>query len=583
MSELLNSTNRLNLVAQFVLILIGVLGSVSIVIMGLLQEDILKVVTAPFEGLFNQILMVLMVQLHPFLILLFGSIGFIALYLVPGVIVTYALFENADGFSRVLFGTAVSLLAMFFPMFYGLLLGAPPHWALGFLPLVLAIATVLFRPSILNQFRQDALNAKDWVISDSRKIDNVWFWLVILVFILFRVGLFSLTDGYWTDSVTYVSYAEGIASGALLTGQEFTNPIGFPLISFPFTWIVGEITWGLALANWCLTLVTLVGAIPLLKRIHHAWPTERKPPFRLVYLAFISFPWSTILMTTLFHEASLFYFTILGTSAIGARVRFSEIWLGVSVGIAYLIRPSHAIMYFAFMLVPLYENRDSLMRFFSTGFRSFVVALPVIPLLVRNFLIEGSFLASYDLQFFGFNNLPQVLMWLASFVTHSSVGLFTLLFVLQLFLFGLLFLKKLPKLNTELYAWLLFSLVSFVVLALYPSDQPRLFSFFLWLLPIFLVYELWDRDWTVTALLFIGWQFVILGMIPFSSQGWIIAGASSVLPSTVGLLRPMPGADSFLIYGGLFFLFVLWLLIVVSYTESDKDEFPQMVDSQNDS
>ena len=134
----------------------------------------------------------------------------------------------------------------------------------------------------------------------------------------------------------------------------------------------------------------------------------------------------------------------------------------------------------------------------------------------------------------------SVAEWFASFITHSDVGLFSLLFVVQLGILLFLFLAKLPKLNYELNAWVILSIVSITLFALYPTDQPRLFTFFLWLIPVFLLYECWDRNWELTAVIFVIWQILIFGAIPFSPQGWIIDGASSHLTNVTGIVRPSP-------------------------------------------
>ena len=551
---------------QLVLILLGVIGSIALVVLGLLQEDVFGVVTAPLVGAAFQLEMLVSVQLSPLLILFFGTIGFMALYLVPGVIITYPLIPKLDGFSRALFGTAISLLVVYFPVAYGLLLGLPPHWLLGAIPFILAVMTLLMKPELISIINGEVASGWVWLRNDISNRRNIWFWLTVAIFLAIRIALFSLTDSYWTDSVTYVGYANAMMDGTLLSGHEIINPIGFPLVSFPFVWITGEVTWGLALANWCLTSVALLGAIPLLRRIHAAWPTERKPPFRVILVTFMTFPWMTILMSSIFHEASLLFFTILGTSAIGGRLKYGEIWLALSVGIGYLIRPTHALMFFVFMLIPLYENRDRAYEFIRIGLRSLLVAAPVVPLLVRNFIIEGWFLADYDLQYFSLENVPWVLWWFASFITHSSVGLFSLLFVLPFLILAIFFLTRLPRVGMELGAWFFLSAVSFVVFALYPSDQPRLFAFFMWLLPVFLVYEAWNRGWEFTAVLLVGWQVAVFGAIPFSPQGWIIDGGSSYLTRMDGLLRPLPELGILWVYAGLAALFVCWVLLFL-FTE----------------
>ncbi|MCK4786197.1 MAG: hypothetical protein KAV87_20740 [Desulfobacteraceae bacterium] len=151
---------------QLVLILLGVIGSIALVVLGLLQEDIFGVVTTPFVGVAFQLEMLVSVELSPQLILFFGTIGFMALYLIPGVIITYPLIPKLDGFSRALFGTAISLLVVYFPVTYGLLLGLPPHWLLGAIPLILAITTLLMKPELTGIINGGVASAWVWLRND---------------------------------------------------------------------------------------------------------------------------------------------------------------------------------------------------------------------------------------------------------------------------------------------------------------------------------------------------------------------------------------------------------------------------------
>jgi len=572
LADHLKSTPRNTLVIQIVLLLIGVLASVALVIFGFLQESVFEVFESPLTGILFQFYSFVIIELNPIMILLIGSMGFIGFYVIPGMIVTYRFLDNLDFLSRILFGTGFSVFAMFFPIFYLLLLGIAPNWILLSIPLILSIISFATKPEIMRRFAGDALAAFNWLKNDVKDRKQSWFWIIIGFVILTRISFFSLTDSYWTDSVTYVLYGNAIADGSLLTGLEYTNPIGFPVVVFPFTWLAGNVEWGLALGNWCLTFVMLLGAIPLLRRLHNAWPTEKKPPFRLMILAFVTFPWTTALMTTIFHEATLMFFTILGTAAIGMKMMHGEVWLGLSVGIAFLIRPTHALMYFIFMLVPLYYQlkERNIQQFFVTGFKSFSVALPVIPFLIRNLAVEGTLLSTYDLGFFSLGNIIDVSFWFASFITHSDVGLFSLLFVLQLVILFVLFLMKLRKLNYELVAWAIFSVVSFVIFALYPTDQPRLFSFFLWLVPVFLLYECWDRNWELTAGLMLIWQILIFGAIPFSPQGWIIDGASSHLVNVNGIVRPQPETWMIWSIASIMIIAIFWIILLI-YSMKEKE------------
>jgi hypothetical protein len=463
------------------------------------------------------------------------------------------------------------MIIIFFPLFYGLLFGFPPSLLLILLPTILAICASIFKPEIIAETYEDFKIALTWLRNDVKERKHLWFWIPLIFFFIVRFSMFSYTDSYWTDSVTYVGYAEAITNGTLLTGHEFVNPIGFPLFTYPFVWLAGSAPWGLALGNWILTVIALFGFFPILQRIYKAWPTERKPPIRLFLLVFISFPWQTILMSSIFHEASLLFITALAAESIGGRLKGGEMWLGLAIGIGYVIRPTHALMYFIFMLIPLYENRTSIKTFFLTGIRSFVVILPVIPLLFRNLWIEGWLFADYDLQFFGLSNIPDVLTWLASFITHSDVGIFTLLFAIPLLFSIILLVKDIPKLNSEIAVWILLSIISFSVFALYPTDQPRLYSFFFWLIPIILLMQCWDKGWDATCVLLLIWQIFIFGAIPLSPQGWIIDGGTSYLSGVIGLQRIIPSADVILGYVGSLCSFLLWFgLIYIFKKKTNK-------------
>ncbi|MHA2172875.1 MAG: hypothetical protein ACXAB7_23685, partial [Candidatus Kariarchaeaceae archaeon] len=427
MTEIIKEIQNTSLrrwIFQILAISLGIIGSIALVVLGYLQEGLFEILTSPFTGLANQFQILILTKLGPTLILLIGCIGFIGLVLIPGTILSRLIYAELNGFTRLLIGTSISLIIIFFPLTYGLLFGIAPSWVLMLVPLLLAITACIFNPRILVNTNEEFTAAVIWLREDLKERKHLWFWIPLIFFFLVRFAMFSYIDSYWTDSVTYVGYAEAIENGTLLTGYEFVNPIGFPLFTYPFVWLAGSIPWGLALGNWVLTIIALLGFFPILKRIYAAWPTERKPPFRLFLLVFVSFPWQTILMSSIFHEASLLFITALAAESIGSKLRWGEIWLGLAIGIGYLIRPTHAVMYFIFMLIPLFENRKSVANFLLTGIRSFVVALPVIPLLLRNLRIEGMIIVEYDLQFFDLSNIPDVLMWLASFITHSDVGLF---------------------------------------------------------------------------------------------------------------------------------------------------------------
>ncbi len=575
MTQLTNIINK-RLVIQFILLAMGAAISIALVIIGLLQEDPFLVLTAPLLGISVQLQMILSITIGPLLILLFGVCGFLSFFVLPGLIISRGILQNLRLPFRYLLGTAISLLIMFFVISYGLINGISPPWLVLFLPMLIAALTVLIHPNTLTEAVHDIERSVRWVVNDIRDKRNVLFWLVIVFFMVVRIAMFCFTDSYWTDSVTYVGYAEAISTGTLLTGYAFVNPIGFPLVTYPFTWLAGSITWGLALANWCLTLVALVGALPMLRRIHTAWPTEHKPPFRFFVLAFLTVPWLTIELSVIFHESVLFFFTILGTEAVCERIKYSEMWLGLAAGVGFLIRQTHALLYFVFMLIPLYNARASIRNFFLTGIRSFVVAAPVIPLLVRNLRVVGVLLAEYDISFFGVENIPLVAKYVASFITHSTEGFFSILFAVPLLVTVVRFLPRLRRLNAEIWAWILLAVSSTVVFFLYPTDQPRLFSFFLWLIPLFLVLELWDLGWQFTACLYVVWQLLVFGAVVYSPQGWLITSATSFLASSGGLVRPLPGPEVFWLYGGIALMTALWLMIVyvILYMESHAQSLP---------
>ena len=229
----IRNTPRNTLILQIALFLIGIIASVVFVILGLLQESVFEVFESPLIGILFQVYSFILIELNPMMILLIGSLGFVVFFVIPGILITYWLIQEVDLLSRILFGTGISIIVMFFPLFYLLLFGIAPHWLILFIPLILSIIIVTQRPDILQRFTNDSNDAFRWLISDIQERKNTWFWVVVIFIILTRISFFSLTDSYWTDSVTYVSYGEAIANGTLLTGVTFSNPIGFPVVVYP--------------------------------------------------------------------------------------------------------------------------------------------------------------------------------------------------------------------------------------------------------------------------------------------------------------------------------------------------------------
>jgi len=584
MSEIIEGLKKISsrsMVLQVLAVVLGIVGSIALVIIGQLEEGIFDIIISPFTGIVTQLQIVSLTTAEPIAILLVGILSFIGLLLIPGVILSRLLYSELNGFTRLVIGTSISLLLIFFPLIYGLLFGIAPSWLIVTIPFIASLAVSIIRPKLVTNTYSEFLEALEWIRTDMVKKKNLWFWIILLFFAIVRLALFSYTDTYATDSVTYVGYAEAMLNGTLLRGLEFTNPIGFPVIVYPFIVLTGSITWGMAVGNWILTIIAMLGFYPILNRIYLKWPTQRKPPFRLFLLVFAFFPWNTILMSSLFHESVLLFVTCLGASAIGERIKYSEIWLGLAIGVAYLIRPTHAVMYFIFLLIPLYEHRHEITVLLSTGIRSFVVALPVIPLLVRNFLIDGWIFSNSDLEFYSLSNIPDVLWWLASFITHSSVGFFTLLFVIPLVISIILMVTSLREFNAETYAWILLGLVSFAVFSIWPTDQPRFYSFFFWLIPLVLLMECWNIGWDFTCLLFAAWEILIFCAIPFSPQGWIIDGGSSYLSNIDGLVRVLPTLDVALSYVGSFCSIVCWIILGYLVTKKHNDKLSRIIDEKD--
>ncbi|MFW9965087.1 MAG: hypothetical protein ACFFCX_16065, partial [Candidatus Sifarchaeia archaeon] len=472
---------------QLILLVLGIGFSLILQYRGNLMEVPYGIITSPFIGLTSQLNIILLAAASPIITLLGGIIGFIGFILIPGMLLTYSLYDEMHVLTRILIGTFISLVSIFLITAYLLLFGIASSPFYSFLPILFACILLIVKPSILNKYQEDMRNLWTFFRQDVSNRKYTWFWLGLLFIVIVRITLFSFIDSFASDSVSYVGYVESIIDGTFMTGYTYVHPIGYALFSMPFVWFVGEISWGLSLSSWILTLIALCGAVPLVERFSENWPTERKPPVRVLALALFSVPWLTILMSNILHESTLLFLTFVGTSAIGSRLKHGEVLLGFATGVAYLVRPTHALMFFSFMLIPLWENRSSIVNFFKIGFKSLLVAIPVIPLLTRNLLVEGVLLAEYDLQFFGIENVFPVLRTIASFVINSDYGVFPLLFLFPLIWVTPGMIKRIPKLNAETWAWVVFAASSMVVFLIYPSDQVRLFAFMIWLIPIILL------------------------------------------------------------------------------------------------
>jgi hypothetical protein len=558
---------------QLVLVVLGIAVSLVLQFRGNLMEVPYGIITSPITGLASQLNIILLTTLSPLITLFGGIIGFIAFILIPGMLLTYALYDEMHILTRILMGTFIALVSIFLLTAYLLLFGIASSPFHSLVPIVLACILLIMRPSIMDSYLDDIRDLWTLFRQDVTNRKYAWFWLGLLFIVIVRIAMFSFVDSYASDSTSYAGYVEAIIDGTFMTGYTYIHPIGYALFSMPFVWFVGSTTWGLSLSSWILTMVALCGAIPLLERFSKNWPTDRKPPIRVLVLALFSVPWLTLLMSNILHESALLFLTFVGAGAIGSRIKHGEVILGLATGVAYMVRPTHALMFFSFMLIPLWENRSSVVNFFKVGFKSLLVAIPVIPLLTRNLLVEGVLLAEYDLQFFGFENVFPVLRTMASFVINSDYGVFPLLFLFPLIWVVPGMIKRIPKLNVETWAWILFAASSMVVFLLYPSDQVRLFAFMIWLLPIILLLEFWERDWDYLGYGMVVWMILIFGAIQYSSTAWIIDEATSHLVLVPGLLKGTVPSE-FLFYSlGYIVTLLLWILVpmMIYKYQSKKD------------
>ncbi len=546
---------------QLLLIGVGAACNVLLIMVGLVRADVYSVVTTPFIGLMFQLQSLLFISIQPLALLSFGIMGFLALIVIPGLVLSHLIYEDLDIFTRLLIGTAIPILTDLLLISYGLIFGLPPGPVILFLPLTIACCVSITRPTVLEQTVADCRDYYHWVSRSFSR--HKYLWSLVIFMVLHRIALFCITDSYWTDSIAYVTYATAIANGTLFMGMDFVHPVGYPLVAFPFTWLVGSITWGLALASFALTPIGILGTVPIIQRLYSNWPSRSRPPLALVLFAFVTFPWLTLEMTTIFTEPTLYFFTVLAANTVFSIKRHPEVWLGVSTGVAFLIRPTHAVLFFVFIIYPLLSARRDLKSLVRTGIRSLTVGLPVVPWLIRNLMVEHTLIASTDLAYFGAHNIPLVLLYLGAFVAQPADAVFSLLFIVPLVLAAVRFVPRLRYIDIELRLWLLFSVVSFGVFLLWPTDQPRFYAFFLWLLPVFFVFEMWDLNWRPVVYMFLAWQFMIFGAFPFSPLGWLIRSASSMFTGDGGIVRPYPEAGVVWIYAINLLLSALWLILAV--------------------
>ncbi|MEM2142768.1 MAG: hypothetical protein QXQ81_05885, partial [Candidatus Thorarchaeota archaeon] len=296
-------------------------------------------------------------------------------------------------------------------------------------------------------------------------------------------------------------------------------------------------------------------------RLRRNWPTTRKPPLRVLVLTVLSVPWLTILMSSILSESTLLFLTLVGACSVGERLTHREALLGLASGLAYLVRPTHALMFISFMIWPLWENRGSAVMFVKTGLRSLTVVLPVAPRLIRNLLVKGVLLDEPDLQFFGMHNVVPVARVIVSFVINSDYGFFPLLFLFPLLWVLPGVVRRIGKLSSEILSWILFCVLSTTTFLLWPTLQPRFFAFMIWMVPTVLVLEAWQREWYLVVYSLIGWMLLIVGAIQYSSTGWLIDMSSSHLTLVPGIVREYP--DPLLLMAAP--LGLVALLILLSY------------------
>ena len=81
---------------QMVFFILGILASVALVFLGLLQESYFELFESPLTGILFQFYTILIIELNPVMILLIGSLGFVVFYVVPGMLITYRYREDFD-------------------------------------------------------------------------------------------------------------------------------------------------------------------------------------------------------------------------------------------------------------------------------------------------------------------------------------------------------------------------------------------------------------------------------------------------------------------------------------------------------
>ena len=180
----IRNTSVTRWILQLIAIGIGIAGSIALVVAGYLQEDVFEILSSPFTGIVNQIQILLLTQIGPTLILLIGCIGFIGLILTPGVILSRLLYSEMNGFTRILIGTSISMIVIFFPLSYGLLFGIAPSWLLILLPSILAIIAGIFNPEIFGETHEEFKIAVTWLRDDLKERKHLWFWIPLIFFFI---------------------------------------------------------------------------------------------------------------------------------------------------------------------------------------------------------------------------------------------------------------------------------------------------------------------------------------------------------------------------------------------------------------
>ncbi len=475
---------------------------------------LIMLTTSPIEDstfFFSQIL--IQYILADFVTLLFGFIGFLFYFILPGL--AYLLTLNPFGIAITPKRLLVVLLYSSTGNYFGLLLGMLIHIpVLGLITPLFLFCLMWIGTSVLNLIELPKEPTVIFKLVKPRINKKLGLFalvgiLVVSLSIIIRVIMFNVNVIEYSDVLDYHHQIVSISINDFLQNPYFAAraPL-YAMYAYLFGFFIPTPLAILKIISFMFSFLLLIPAYSIVSSLRKNSNSASTHQYVLILL--LIYPWTMMMASVALQDILLTFYVMVFIALILKEDKVLTIASSFAAGLAFLCRYSLGILGPLGLIYIIYRDRKE-------GIKSsilFVVfwTITVGSWIIRNLFVAGVPFSTTDEGMFDISHFIPGLINLAKELSLYRIGMNSLALWIPVVIIGLLFIRSISGRNkirqffTRDYIFIyLIMILQILTIATFRSQQYRFLLSVIWFIPIIWVLVVESFEIPGKRLLTLGW------------------------------------------------------------------------------